>query len=250
MADLNLAKAFDNHIDAARALPANQVLPYRLDPDLAIVNVTTGMQVIAAHAVDIPVHLPQLNLAHLQSLDELARAVQFAALRVENEVPEESLIKAKLGQANEIRSQLLSVAKGLAANGFIPQSDVDVIIAGRGLRDRAKDCVALAELFNKYEQAIAGKHPITPAQIAEAYEVGSFLTTHLRPVNAPASPAAGPSAIVDDRNRLATLLVQRHARLQVVAHYFYDTDWDERVPALNSRSVKRKAKTESEGAPA
>jgi len=245
----DLAKAFDNHIGAARALPPDEILPFRLDVELALVNVTTGMQVVVTHAADIPVHFPKENLGHLTSIDELAAAVKYAAIRVDREAPEQSVIMAKLNRASEIRGQLLPVAKGLAANGLIPRGEVDVIVAGRGPLDRAEDCVSLAGLVLKHEQAIAGKHPVTAEQIAEASTVGSFLVTHLRPANAPAPLTTGPSTIVDDRNRLATLLVLRHARLQVVAHYFYENDWDERVPPLNSRIVKRKAKNEPEAPP-
>ena len=245
----DLAKAFDNHIGAARALPADEILPFRLDVDLATVNIATGIQVVVAHAAELPVHLPKENLAHLMSLDELAAGVKYAAMRVNLEVPEQSVIMTHLNRATEIRRQLLAVAKGLAANGLVPRDEVDAIIAGRGPLDRAIDCVSLADLFLKHEQAIAGKHPITAEQIAEASAVGSFLTTHLRPANAPAPLATGPSPIVDDRNRLATLLVRRHARLQVVAHYFYESDWEEHVPPLNSRGIKRKAKNEPQTAP-
>jgi len=160
MPDLDLAKAFDNHITAARALPADEVLPFRLDINLAVVNVTTGMQVVEAHAADIPKHLPQENLQNLLSLNELAAAVKYAVLGVEQEAPEPSEIKAKQARARELRNQAMPVAKGLAANDALPQAELDPILAGRGPFDTAEDCVSLAKLFRKHEVAIAGKHPL------------------------------------------------------------------------------------------
>lgn len=250
MPDLDLRQAFDAHLPAARALSPDEILPFRLDVDLAINNVATGLQVVHAHAAEIPVVLPKEDLAALLSLDELARALKHAALQAELEVPEQSLVSAKLKEANELRTSLLSVAKGLAQNGLIPQAEVDVIAAGRGVRDRVEDCASLAVLFQKYENDIAGKHAITPARIQACAEVGAWLITHLRPANAPATGPAAPSTIVDDRNRLATLLIRRHARLQAVAHYFHDDDWEDRAPALGSRSVKRRPKQESPADPA
>ena len=243
MADLDLARAYENHIGAARALPANEVLPFRLDVDLAIVNVTTGMQVIEAHVAEIPTHLPKEVVAELTSLGELAAAVKYAALRVELDVPQPSEMRAKLARGRELRHQAMPVAKGLAANGALPQAELDPILTGHGQFDTAEDCVSLAALFRQHAATIAGKHPLTTAQIDEMAEVGSWLLTHLRPSDAPSPLPTTPSTVTDERNRLATLLIRRHARLQVVAHYFHENDWQDRAPALGSRSVKRVVKS-------
>ncbi|MDI1478673.1 hypothetical protein [Polyangium sp. y55x31] len=232
-------QAYQKYLPAAQALQADQILPFRLDLDLALANVTTGMRVASAHEHDIPIHLPQIDLAALFALPELAVATKFAALRAEQETPGESLLQAKLSTAARLRAQLLSSAKALASNGTIPQAEVDAIIAGRGARDRAEDCMSLADLFRRHAQAITGKHPVTPAQIDEAAEIGAFLVTHLKPSDAPKAAPAAPTLAVDIRNRLATLLVREHARLQAVAHYFHPDDWEELAPPLGARTVKR-----------
>lgn len=243
MADLDLAKAFENHIAAARALPAGEVLPFRLDVDLAVVNVKTGMHVVDAHAGDISTYLPKENLADLLSLNELAAAVKYSSLRVEQEVPVQSEMRSKQARARELRHQAMPVVKGLAANDLLPQAELDPILSGHGPFDTAEDCVSLSTLLRKHEVAIAGKHPLTTAQITEMAEVGAWLLTHLRPGNAPSPLPSTPSVMVDDRNRLATLLIRRHARLQAIAHYFHENDWQDRAPPLGSRSVKRPVKS-------
>ncbi|MDI1451068.1 hypothetical protein [Polyangium sp. 6x1] len=247
MADPDLQKAFEKYLLAAKALPAADILPYRLDPDLALVNVTTGMKVVHDHQAVIAAHLPKIDLASLLALPELALATKYAALAAEQEAPSESLVQAKLSIARDLRGKLLSVAKGLAENGIVPQAEVDTIAAGRGLRDRAEDCVSLASLFRKHAAAVSGKHPLTTAQIDDAAEVGSWLVANLRPADAPPKPSTGPTHAVEIRNRFATLLARAHARLQVVAHYFHEDDWEERVPALGSRRVKRQGGDEREG---
>ncbi|HVJ21826.1 MAG TPA: hypothetical protein VM686_40760, partial [Polyangiaceae bacterium] len=95
--------------------------------------------------------------------------------------------------------------------------------------------------FVKHAAAISDKHPLTTAQINEAAEVGSWLVANLRPADAPPKPSTGPTQAVEIRNRFATLLVRAHARLQVVAHYFHENDWEEHTPALGSRRVKRQS---------
>jgi len=245
MADpIDPEKAYKKHLPAAQALTADAILPFRLDLDLALTNVATGVNVIAAHELEIPAHLPKLDLAALLALPELAVATKFAALRAEQETPGESVLQAKLSTAARLRAKLLSSAKALAEQGLIPEAEVSAIVTGRGARDRAEDCISLADLFRKHAQAIAGKHPVTAAQIDEAAEIGAFLVTHLRPTNAPKGAPAAPSPAVDIRNRLATLLVREHARLQAVAHYFHADDWEELAPPLGARSVKRQKPTE------
>jgi hypothetical protein len=238
MAELDLAKAFDKHVVAARAILASDVLPFRMDVDLAVVNANKGMQVIHAHAADIPMHLPKENLAHLMSIDELAAAVKFAALQVETNIPQPSEMRIKMTRGRELRQQAMPVAKALAANGAIPEPELAPILRGHGQFDTAEDCVSLATLLRKYSATITGKHPLTTAQIDEMAEVGAWLLTHLRPTDAPSPSPKPASTIVEDRNRLATLLIHRYARLQVVAHYFHENDWLDRAPPLGSRSIK------------
>jgi hypothetical protein len=231
---------YKTHLPAAQALPAASILTARVDPDLAIVNIETGMRLVTEHAADIPVHFPKVNLTTLQALPEIAFALKYAALRAEQEVPAESQMAAKLSEARDLRAKLLAAAKSLAENGLVPDAEVAAIVAGKGVRDRAEDCVALAALFRNHIVAIAGKHPITTEMIDQSAAVGSWLVANLRPANAPNPPATGPSAAVEIRNRFATLLIDGHNKLEAIAHYFHPFDWEERVPALGSRRVARK----------
>lgn len=231
---------YNKHLPAAQALASANIVTTRVDSDLAIVNIETAMHVVTEHAQDIPAHFPKVDFTTLQSSLEFALAYKYASLRIEQDVPAESQIAEKLAEARDLRAKLLSSAKSLAENGLIPEGEVAVIIAGKGVRDRAEDCVALAALFRNHAAAIAGKHPITTAMVDQAANVGSWLLANLRPTDAPKAPSTGPSATVDIRNRFVTLLVNAHHQLQAIAHYFHPTDWEERVPALSSRRVSRK----------
>jgi hypothetical protein len=245
--DTDAEKSFQKFLPLAQALPAEKIPPYRLDPDLAIRNVEVGMKALAEHAAEIPAHLPKVDLDALLGLKELALALKFAALQVENE-PSETERAQKIAEGWELRALLLPVAKGLVAAKLIPAQDLDPIIEGRGTRDMAEDCVALSQLFRRHEHAIAGKHAVTATQIERAAIVGTWLLGNLRVKGAPSDKVEAPSAAVDIRNRLAALLGERYQRLQAVAHYFYGNAWEAKVPALQSRSVKReKGKAEPEG---
>lgn len=239
---------YNAHLPAAQALPTDSILNTRVDPDLAIVNIETAMLMVTERFNDMLQHFPKVNVNALKALPEIALATKYAALRAEQEVPAESQVMAKLSEARDLRAKLMASAKALAEIGLIPQSEVTAILAGKGVRDRAEDCVALAALFRNHAAAIAGKHAVTTDMIDQSAAVGSWLLANLRPTNAPHPPAMGPSAAVEMRNRFVTLLVQAHHQIQAIAHYFYPLDWEERVPALGSRRVAKK-KTESSPEP-
>lgn len=240
-------KSFQKFVPLAQAFPVEKIPPYRLDPDLAIRNVEVGMKVLAEHAAQIPAHLPKVDLDALLGLKELALALKFAALQVENE-PSETERAEKISEGWDLRGLLMPVAKGLVAAKLIPAQEVEAIVEGRGTRDMAEDCVALSQLFRRHEQDIAGKHAVTPAQIERAAIVGTWLLGNLRVKGAPSDKSEAPSAAVDIRNRVAALLAQRYQQLQAVAHYFYGSTWEEKAPPLQSRSIKReKGKPQGEG---
>ncbi len=236
---IDAQKAYEKFLPEALALAPAAITPYRLDPDLALVNVKTAHAAILPKKAEIPTHLPKVDLAALLALPELAMAVKFAALCAEQTAPSDKTVNDALAEARKLRRALLAVARGLAETGVVPQHEVEAIVSGRGSRDVAEDCVALAGLYRKHAGAIAGKHAVSDAQVEEAAATGSWLLAAMRPGNAPTAKAGPPPAAIDARNRLATLLVQRHAELRKVAHYFHGEAYEDLAPALQSRSIKQ-----------
>jgi len=117
----------------------------------------------------------------------------------------------------------------------------------------AADCVALASLFRKHAEAIKGKHGVTPEQIDQAAELGTWLLAALKPAGARSDTAETPEKppAIDRRDRFAALLVKRYDQAEVVAHYFYGPDYAEKVPPLQSRKAKKaddEGEAESAGA--
>lgn len=236
---IDAARAYQMFLPDAMALPADQVLPYRLDINVAPLNVRTGLEVLVSHDAEILRHLPRINREHLRTLAALSAAVKFAAVEAE-QVPSESNKAEAIAEAWQLRGVLLSAVSALAAAGLVPRQKVDAIRRGRGPRDMAEDCVALAHLLRESGPALAGKHPVPAETIERAAAVGTRLLQELRKDGAPAEKAA-MSPAVDIRNRMATLLVQRHERLQAVAFYFHGASYEEHAPPLNSRRASRRA---------
>jgi hypothetical protein len=75
---------YKTHLTKAQALPKTSVLTQRVDPDLAIVNIETGMHVVREHALEIPVHFP-LEL-HPKSSCAFTFGASRSPLRGEDEV--------------------------------------------------------------------------------------------------------------------------------------------------------------------
>ena len=114
---------------------------------------------------------------------------------------------------------------------------------GRGTPDVAQDCVDLSQLFTTYAAAVAGKTPITQAQIQEAAEVGDALLKVLKPSRAPAQPLHTTNPTVAARNALGALLTtQYEQQVRRAGMWIWLGDVDKHVPALGSHAgTKKKA---------
>ena len=141
-----------------------------------------------------------------------------------------------------LRAVLMPAAVSLAASRLVSQGVVDTIRKGRGAYDTASDCVALSSLFIKNAQAIRGKTSVTAEEIRQAAEVGSALVKVLKPEAGRRSRerTGAVKQAAEARDRLWTLLVQRHDNLWRAGAYLFGREVDTLVPALQSRVVARK----------
>lgn len=240
------AAAYQEHLAEARtvAKPA----PYRLGPDLVLANIKSAERYVAARRDEIQEHFPKIDIAHFDGLGRLALGLKFAAMAAEGIGPSESEVSAVLAEARGLRGKLLPALASLAASGLVPQETYERIARGRGTRDVAEDCVAAAQVFRDGGAALDGKHPVTAEQIERAALVGSWLLQQLRPAEARAEKAPKPEA-VEIRNQMATLLSERYAKLQAVAHYFEGDAWLEAVPPLMTRPAPRREAAKAPEAP-
>jgi hypothetical protein len=240
--------AYDTFLPIAQAIPKAAVVGLNADPSLAFHNVDAGVAPVLAEKTRLAKELPTVDVAELASLPSLALAVAFAALQVDRDRKSDGAIAAKLAEAHPLRRKLLSSASALADAGVIAAADVAKIQKGTGHLDAAGDLVALSALFAKHAKAIAGKSPIATADVKRAGALGSELLATLKPASAKARGARPGAEAAETRDRLWTLLVERHDRLRRVGMWLFgEREVDARVPALlahvAAKGAGRKAKT-------
>jgi hypothetical protein len=247
-------EAFDRFVHAAADLPASALVPFRsADPALARTNVQAGVDAVMPLRVRIAHELPAVAFANIAGLPDLALALQYAS-RVAETAPSANEVASNLSAAHALRGTLLTIADGLSRAGLLPGAEVAKIKKGRGALDAAADCVELSELFTKHEKKIAGKHAATAQMLKSANEVGSYLLSTLKSSRAKdKKPVNGPA--LEARDRLWSLLVQRHKDLRRVAYYIWDDAFNEHVPALlahkrNAKPAQKKGAKAAKAAPA
>lgn len=234
--------AFARFLPEALGLPAATILPCRIDAALALHNVKLGVASVSPHRTGIEAELPAIAFTTLAALPDLALALRYAVIQAARDMPEERGMLKVMKQMQPLRRMLLSVAEGLAQTGLVPQAQVDAIRAGTGWEDGARDLLDLHDLFLGHAPTIAGKHPVTEAMLADARRIGTFLLANLKPRQGRAAPASsGPSAAVDARDRLHTLLQQRFILLRKAGHYLFGDSFDAHVPPLQARSLGARA---------
>ncbi len=237
--------AYERFLPAAKAIDARSVVPMRIDGSLAYHNVSAGVRAVMAQEARVRKELPGVAIARIAELPELALAVIFAASQVDRSPASTGATAKLLERARAVRELLLTNAEALALAGVLPAREVARIRAGRGPIDTARDCVDLAALFRKSAAAVKGRTPITADQLAEAARVGTELLGVLKPTAAKRSRTVAPdtAAAVDARDRLWTLVTERHDLLRRVGAWLFGLAAVEaQVPPLHARAAKpRKA---------
>ncbi len=224
----------------AMALRPAEVVRYAVIPAVAIVNVRLIRAALASHRADIPLKLPFLDVDNLDGLEDTALGLIAAAniaSKVMSTASNGEFFK-NLAQARELRGRLLPFLQGLAMSKHVPMKVYSDIAAGRGTRDMAQDCVDLAVAFREHALAIAGKHPISDADIDASEVVGTWLLRNLKTRGAHTMKGAIAPEI-DLRNRIATILTRDYEDATIVAHYFLREAYLDVAPPLRSRLARR-----------
>ncbi len=239
------AEAFAELLPEAQKIPAASVRSLRGDPALALHNVEVGLSAVLPHEAALASLPSPFDLDALKSLQRVALALVYAAAQIDRSSP--GTVRKLIGRASELRDVLLSSAVALMKAGVLPSKKVEKILSGRGTRDMAQDCIDLAQLFREHQKAVQGKIAVTQEQIDEAAAVGNELIVQLKPARAKAKAPDGVKAAVEARDRLWTLLSDRHAdQLRRAGMWLWVDEVDEYVPSLLS-GIGRKAKKPNGG---
>lgn len=234
-------EAFLFFLPQAEKIGKAEILPFRIDPVLALQNIQTGLKGIEPHRATLQKALPELPWAQVLDLPILAQAVTFAATQVVDRPAELGELRAQLSEASTLRTLLLSTAGALALGGSLPPLSVEKIRRGRGAIDLASDLIELAALYRKHPAAMSAQKLVTPAHLDRAAALGTELLTRLKPKGTRVSAARSGQPDVVARDRLATLLWQRHTELRKAAYYQWGDDFERHVPALQSRRPTKKS---------
>lgn len=235
--------AFDRFLPQASALAAKDILVCRADPSLVFHNVNQGAAALLAERGRIASELPKVDVVRIGELPALALAVAFAASQVNRTQQTNEALAKNLAQAHPLRRKLLASATALAEAGLLASGDVEKIRKGQGHIDAASDLVALAALFAKSAKAIAGKSPVTAADVKRADALGTELLATLKPASAKKTGARPGADAADARDRLWTLLVQRHDEVRRAGAWIFGVPaLDAKVPALLAHKTAPKKK--------
>lgn len=231
---------FDRYLEAAQRIPKRDVRRFRGHWRLIGYNLSRGLKAVLAQEERIRRELPSVNLEELREISEIWMAMRAQALDAQNRKSANKNVAPLLAEARKWRMIFLSTAKSFVVMGIWPEHIVESIRKGRGAIDIAMDCLALAEYFEKREEEIRGKTPITRKEIQRAHAVGEKLIRIIRPTRAEPRKDEPWRKAAEMRDRLWTLLCQRHEVLWRVGAYLFGHAVTEHVPYLHTRHIKRK----------
>lgn len=238
-AEPRLAESYDRVRTLGRALPKDAIRAYALDAHLAFWNAREGFKIIFPYLDEIR-GLSRVDAAAIERIPDLAMGLLHSIRLISLINPPKSDVAERLSQARRYRYVFLHQAQAAAGMGLVPEEVVERIQKGKGFIDAVEDLIALATFFEQHREALRGKSVVSDELIVEAERLGKSLLEDLRPKDAKVPPekkAEELAQAIDDRNRIATLLVNAYAELQRAAAYL-----GLEVPALNARRrAKKKA---------
>lgn len=233
-------EALARFLHEARSL--EPLTPMRADPRAVLTNVGLGVAAVMEFHEHVREHLPHVDLEELRSLPDLALCLLHASADLDGTDDEPAEARALLAEGGALRRVLRASALALAEAGVLPPRDAAKLPGDRGAVDVAADCLALAALFERRAEEVAGQSPVTEDQLARAAELGASLRALQKPKAGARKPGAGGLSPVEVRDRLWTLLVARHERLWAVGAYVYGHAVDDHVPALGAPLAALKAR--------
>lgn len=238
----SLAQSYARFLPLALKLPKEQIVPLRIEPQLLVFNVQTGLLAVQPFAGRLQAELPKVSVADFPSMLPLAEAVLYAsgeATRL-SQPAKRSEIEGKLKELLELREPMLLIAEGLALRGLLPRTTVAQIRSGTGQFDAAMDGRALCDLYTQHKDTLAGKHPFTAAEVQHIGELGTALMRKITPDGARVATYEEAQQATERRDRLYTLLVERHADLRKAGFYLFGEEVDQKVPILGARAARKR----------
>lgn len=230
---LGSKKAYDKFLSTARAIDSGLVEECRADVAVAYHSVKRGLENLLSQ--DVPLsRLPDINVDELRTVPELAQGVAFAVLQWHRQL-EAASFGPLFEQAQRLRSKLLKAADALAEMDLLPKTEAEMV-RHLSRHDVIGTCMAFSELLRRNEARVAGRSPVTAAELDEVDQTVTQLRALLSPRADVRSEPTLPSLVetAQVRDRLWTLLKQRHDLLWRCGAWLYGREVDSRVPPLQA----------------
>lgn len=229
------AACFAAFLSEARAQPASEVLTFPGDARLALSNVRRALDDVFADPNTVAQHLVMFPVAQAMEAADVARALVHADVSVQYVPSVASGARAVLKRIAGPRKSMVNVAVTLADRGLLPADQVAKLGRTRGMQGTINDAIVVSALFANHADAIKGMHPFTAKEVASLQQDAEWLRENMKPKGARKAATKRGGRPEDDRNRMWTLLVKRHALLQRIAGYFYGVTIEQHVSPLRSR---------------
>ncbi|HEU4408596.1 MAG TPA: hypothetical protein VFS43_25265 [Polyangiaceae bacterium] len=189
---------------------------------------------IEAMMAEIRKELPNYDHERAGRLREYALAAAHAHYRVALEAEGEARLRALLEEAAPLRERMLRAAELHAHYGELDPDVVASIRRGTGHLDTANDLGQLAPLFRRAGDKLAGRTPVTEADIERAAALSDELLEALGQRRVGTDGASLPSEAEEDRIKAFWLYhgVYEESRRATAYVRWYEGDADQLVPSL------------------
>jgi hypothetical protein len=244
------AEAYERARPDLAALPASEVGRVTASVPLVLQTVCGVLPRLDALGGPMREALPLLDHASLGKLGDYTHALYYTNLLAMPSAEDEPDVPAMLAEGAPLRERLLTNAEALTHYGLVDAERVAAIRRGTGHFDTANDLGALSHLYRSGEAELAGKTPVTRAEIDRAAELSLKLIHALGRRRAGSDGAGLPSRHEDERARAFRLVVRTyHQARRAVAYLRWDEgDADAIAPSLFA--ARRKRRDVEPGAPA
>jgi hypothetical protein len=224
--------AYDRRLPDLAKVPADKVVTLHASPIVALQHVEDAIAVLSPHRADIEA-APKCDWPKASAATDYALGLFVAANNVSPDAT--GAVADDLHRAQALRATLLDNAVALAGAGLLPAAKVKEIHSHRGGVAHAADLGTLVQLFKSNAKKIAGKTPVTAAQLADAAALSTSLARALHPKGRKKQETNSPerAEAIDIRDRFWTLLMESYAELWRAGAYLFGQAWvTENVPPL------------------
>lgn len=241
VASKDFKQEFDLYLAQCGNFP--HIQPCRGDTSAMYVNVLDGWRAVFTepNLARIKAELPLLNLEELHDLPRLAETLNFAAQTVQP-TPNDASIRTAVSAANALRRTAFSYLEVAILKGAVKPEEYEPLRKGRGPMDMLEDLTIATALLTRAREQLAGKLEVPQEFLDRCKKTVEELRGKIVPTSiAKDAPKAKGNGAAEIRDRLYTLLVQRHKGLRLAGYLLWGDEFDDHVPSLlgRQRHVRR-----------